>query len=97
MIPGRLEPAADLRPLRLGEEATPQIVGQLGAADAGLLLFFEFRSKLRLNHPPVVDEGAPLGWKRRVLSAVVAAVFVLSFIPDPIQGAGLIDILSGKW
>ncbi|HPW17089.1 MAG TPA: site-2 protease family protein [Candidatus Aminicenantes bacterium] len=64
---------------------------------AGLLLFFEFRSKLRLNHPPVVDEGAPLGWKRRVLSAVVAAVFVLSFIPDPIQGAGLIDILSGKW
>lgn len=64
---------------------------------AGLLLFFEFRSKLRLNHPPVVDETAPLGWKRRVLSVVVILIFVLSFIPDPVKGAGLIDFLKGSW
>jgi hypothetical protein len=64
---------------------------------AGLLLFFEFRSKLRLNHPPVLDEGAPLGVKRRILAAVVVLIFVLSFTPDPIRGAGLIDLLSGAW
>ena len=64
---------------------------------AGILLFFEFKSKLRLNHPPVVDEGAPLGWRRRVLSVVVVIIFVLSFIPDPVKGAGLIDLLTGAW
>jgi membrane-associated protease RseP (regulator of RpoE activity) len=64
---------------------------------AGILLFFEFKSKLRLNHPPVADEGAPLGWKRRVLSVVVIIIFVLSFVPDPVKGAGLIDILTGAW
>jgi len=64
---------------------------------AVLLLFFELRSKTRLNHPPVVDEGAPLGWKRRLLSALLLLIFVLSFIPDPVKGAGLIDILSGAW
>jgi membrane-associated protease RseP (regulator of RpoE activity) len=64
---------------------------------AALLIFFELRSKTRLNHPPVVDEGAPLGLKRRLLSALLLLIFVLSFIPDPVKGAGLIDILSGAW
>jgi hypothetical protein len=64
---------------------------------AALLIFFELRSKMRLNHPPVVDEGAPLGLKRRLLSALLLLIFVLSFIPDPVKGAGLIDILSGAW
>jgi membrane-associated protease RseP (regulator of RpoE activity) len=64
---------------------------------AGLLLFFESRSRSRLRHPPVVDEGAPLGRTRLVLSVAVVLVFVLSFIPDPVQHAGLIDLLSGRW
>ena len=64
---------------------------------AGLLLFFEFKSKLRLNHPRVLDEGAPLGWKRRLLSVVIVLIFVLSFVPDPVKGASLIDFLSGAW
>ncbi len=64
---------------------------------AGVLLFFEYKSKLRLNHPPVLDEDAPLGLKRGILAALAVVIFVLSFIPDPVQGAGLIDILKGKW
>jgi membrane-associated protease RseP (regulator of RpoE activity) len=64
---------------------------------AGLLLFFEFKSKLRLNHPRVVDEDAPLGWKRRLVSVLIVLIFVLSFIPDPVKGASLIDFLSGAW
>jgi membrane-associated protease RseP (regulator of RpoE activity) len=62
---------------------------------AAVILFFEFKSKMRLRHPPVLDEDAPLGAKRTVLSLVVALVFVLSFIPDPIQGFGLLDLLKG--
>lgn len=64
---------------------------------AGLLVFFELRTKLRLNHPPVVDGDAPLGWKRRVLGVAILAIFVLSFVPDPVKGAGLIDLLNGRW
>lgn len=64
---------------------------------AAVMLFFEFRSKMRLRHPPVTDEDAPLGLKRTVLSLVVLLIFVLSFIPDPIKGASLLDILSGSW
>ena len=62
---------------------------------AALILFFEFKSRMRLNHPPVLDEDAPLGPKRTVLSVLVVVVFILSFIPDPVQGAGLLDILKG--
>lgn len=61
---------------------------------AGIILFFEYRSRSRLNHPPVVDEAAPLGPKRRFLSALVVVIFVLSFIPDPVKGAGLLDIIA---
>lgn len=61
---------------------------------AGLILFFEFKSKSRLNHPPVLDEDAPLGPKRLLLGALVAVIFVLSFIPDPVEGAGLLDLIT---
>jgi Zn-dependent protease len=64
---------------------------------AGVLLYFDRKTKSRLSHPPVFDEDAPLGARRRWLAALVVAIFVLSFIPDPVQGAGLIDILKGSW
>jgi len=64
---------------------------------AAVMLFFEFKSKMRLRHPPVYDEDAPLGPKRIVLSLVVLLIFVLSFIPDPIKGASLLNILNGSW
>jgi membrane-associated protease RseP (regulator of RpoE activity) len=64
---------------------------------AGIILFFELKSKLRFNHPRVVDEDAPLGWKRRILGVLLVLIFVLSFIPDPIQHAGLIDFIKGSW
>ncbi|MBN2265283.1 MAG: hypothetical protein JW775_05660, partial [Candidatus Aminicenantes bacterium] len=62
---------------------------------AAVILLFEFTSKMRLRHPPVLDEDAPLGPRRTVLSVVVALIFVLSFIPDPIKGVSLIDLLGG--
>ncbi len=62
---------------------------------AAVILFFEFKSKMRLRHPPVLDEDAPFGPKRTVLSLVVVLIFILSFIPDPVQGVGLLDLFKG--
>ena len=62
---------------------------------AALILFLEYRSKLGLRHPAVVDENAPLGRRRTILGLVVVAVFVLSFIPDPVHGVGLLDLIRG--
>lgn len=62
---------------------------------AVIILIFEFRSRLRLSHPPVLDEDAPLGSRRTILAVVLALIFVLSFIPDPVQGVGLLDLIKG--
>jgi membrane-associated protease RseP (regulator of RpoE activity) len=62
---------------------------------AVLILIFEFKSKMRLNHPPVIDEDAPLGLKRTVLSVIIVLILVLSFVPDPVKGYGLLDLLKG--
>jgi membrane-associated protease RseP (regulator of RpoE activity) len=62
---------------------------------AAVLLIFEFRSKMRLQHPPVLDEDAPLGTRRTVLSVVILLIFIMSFIPDPVKGVGLLNLLKG--
>jgi membrane-associated protease RseP (regulator of RpoE activity) len=61
---------------------------------AALILFFEFKSKFRLRHPPVVDEIVPLDVKRRLLGLLLLAIFFLSFIPAPVEGFGLIDLIE---
>ncbi|MBN2206122.1 MAG: site-2 protease family protein [Candidatus Aminicenantes bacterium] len=48
---------------------------------------------LGLGHPRLLDDGIPLGNARKVLAGVVLAVFLLSFIPDPVKGYDLITIL----
>lgn len=62
---------------------------------AAVILFFEFKSKLRLRHPPVLDEDAPLDPKRRFLGVLIILIFVLSFIPDPVKGLDLLSLLKG--
>ena len=52
------------------------------------LLFF-----LGLRHPRVMDEGAPLSPRRKIIGYVVILIFILSFIPDPLRGLNLFDIL----
>jgi len=62
---------------------------------AAIILVFELKSRMRLSHPPVLDEDAPLGRKRTALAVVLALIFVLSFVPDPVRGAGLLDLIKG--
>ena len=49
---------------------------------------------IRLKHPPVLDEGVPLGRGRTVLAILLLVIFVLSFIPDPIKGSSLLALLK---
>lgn len=45
----------------------------------GLILFF------RLRHPPLLDEHVQLGVKRRITAVLALIVFILSFMPVPID------------
>jgi len=49
---------------------------------------------LGLKHPRVYDEAEKLSPRRRVLGAAVIGIFILSFIPDPVKGFSLIEILK---
>jgi membrane-associated protease RseP (regulator of RpoE activity) len=62
---------------------------------AAVILVLEVRSKMRLRHPPVVDEAAPLGSRRTVLALILLVIFALSFIPDPVKGVSLLDVIKG--
>ena len=55
---------------------------------AFLLLF------MGLKHPAVLDEGVHLSPGRKFISYVVILIFILCFIPDPIKGLSLFDILK---
>jgi len=55
---------------------------------AFLLLF------LGLRHPRVLDEEVHLSPRRKFIGYVVILIFILSFIPDPIKGLNLFDILK---
>jgi Zn-dependent protease len=51
-------------------------------------------SVLGLKHPRIYDEDAPLSPMRKWLVFVVLFIFILSFIPDPIKGYNLFDMLN---
>ncbi len=51
---------------------------------------------LGLKHPRVIDEAEVLSPLRRVLGAVVIAIFILSFIPAPIKGYSAMELV-GQW
>ena len=50
---------------------------------------------LGLKHPQVADEGERLSSGRQALGWLALAIFLLSFIPDPIKGFSLFDLLGG--
>ena len=57
----------------------------LGYFWPGWLLWCVIVLVIGLRHPPVHDEGIPLDPKRRALAWVALLLFVLSFMPVPIQ------------
>ena len=49
---------------------------------------------LGFRHPPIYDEHVPLDPRRRLIAYLTLGVFVLTFIPAPIMGGSLLDLLS---
>lgn len=62
---------------------------------AAVILVFELKTKMGFSHPPVVDEGAPLGRRRTILGVLVLLIFILVFIPAPTDGPSLLDLIRG--
>jgi Zn-dependent protease len=54
-----------------------------------LLIFF-----LGLRHPHIVDEDKTLSPGRRTIGYLMLIIFILSFIPDPIKGYNLFDLVG---
>lgn len=48
---------------------------------------------LGLKHPRIVDEETPLSPRRKLMGVVALIIFILSFIPDPIKGYSLFDLM----
>jgi membrane-associated protease RseP (regulator of RpoE activity) len=46
-----------------------------------------------IKHPDPMDPWTPLDRKRRVLSVIMLFVFVLSFVPAPMEGMSLIQVI----
>ena len=55
---------------------------------AGIILI------LGARHPRTWDEDSPLGSARTALAALIAVIFILTFIPDPVRGDNLLDIIK---
>jgi len=51
-------------------------------------------SFLGLKHPRIIDEVIPLSQGRKVIGIVVFIIFILSFIPDPVKGYNMFDLIK---
>lgn len=60
-------------------------LGLLGYYWPGWLFWCFIVLLIGLFHPPVADESIPIGGKRRALALVALAMFILAFMPVPIQ------------
>jgi membrane-associated protease RseP (regulator of RpoE activity) len=60
---------------------------------AGWLIWFFLLLIMGLRHPPVFDEGESLGRKRLLVAVLIGVIFLLSFIPAPVQGYNAIQMV----
>jgi len=60
----------------------------------GWLLWALLISFMGLKHPRILDEDTPLSPRRKVIGVVMLLIFILSFIPDPIKGYSLFDLIN---
>ena len=60
----------------------------------GWLVWALLISVMGLKHPTILDEDTPLSPRRQIIGVAVLLIFILSFIPDPIKGYNLFDLLK---
>lgn len=61
--------------------------------NAGWLVLVVLLMVFGLGHPDPVDSGSSLDGKRKVLALLMLFVFVVSFVPAPFEGTGILDLL----
>ncbi len=49
------------------------------------------------RHPRLLDEHSSLGPTRTIIGVLILVIFILSFIPDPIKGYNMLDIIKQYW
>lgn len=49
-----------------------------------------------LKHPRIWDEDVPISVGRRWIAYLVILIFIFSFIPDPVKGGSLLDMVRGS-
>ncbi len=49
-----------------------------------------------LKHPSIWDEEVPISLGRRWIAVLVVLIFIFSFIPDPVKGGSLLDMVRGS-
>jgi len=59
----------------------------------GWLVWVLMLLTLGLRHPQIWDEATPLGRKRTTLLVCVIAIFILCFIPAPVKGYNILDLI----
>lgn len=59
----------------------------------GWLVLFIVLILLKIRHPKVIDEMAPLDRTRRILFVAVVVIFILSFIPAPVEEYNILDFI----
>ena len=63
----------------------------------GWLIWFFILLIMGLRHPRVFDEHEPLGKKRTVVAVVILVIFILSFIPAPVRGYNIVQLVRSIW
>ncbi|MBN1940485.1 MAG: site-2 protease family protein [Candidatus Aminicenantes bacterium] len=81
--------------------ATKIVMGLLALAGiffwAGWMIWFLILLMMGLRHPRVYDESDPLDRKRTIVAVLIAVIFILSFIPAPIQDYNMIELARSIW
>ncbi len=60
----------------------------------GWLVWALLISFLGLKHPRIADEKVPLSSGRKFVGFLILLIFIFSFIPDPIKGYNLFDVIK---
>jgi membrane-associated protease RseP (regulator of RpoE activity) len=63
----------------------------------GWIVWFFIILLMGVKHPRVLDEDAPLGRDRTIVAVVLLLIFILSFIPAPVRGYNIADMLRLLW
>jgi hypothetical protein len=64
---------------------------------AGWLVWAAAILLIGMKHPPTWDAEMPLGTRRKIMGGLALVIFILSFIPDPVQGYNVIDVIKQLW